>query len=133
MVFRWSLSDSKPSQVSGTLLSILADLNNAVVWTVSTRPVIYKSFNLCTNPLVTIPRALITIDIIVTFIFRNFFCSLDKVEVLIPLFTFFRFYSVVHRNSKVYNSGSSLFFVDYSKIWSSGQDLLIRLYLKIKL
>ena len=32
MVFHWSLSDSKFPQVSRTLLSILADLNNAVVW-----------------------------------------------------------------------------------------------------
>ena len=38
MVFHWSLSDSKFPQVSRTLLSILAVLNNAVVWMVSTRP-----------------------------------------------------------------------------------------------
>ena len=38
MVFHWSLSDSKSPQFSRTLLSILADLNNAVVWMVSTCP-----------------------------------------------------------------------------------------------
>ena len=43
MIFYRSLSDSKSPQLSRTLLSILADLNNAVVWTVSTRPVISKS------------------------------------------------------------------------------------------
>ena len=32
MVFHWSSSDSKSSQVSRTLLSILTDLNNTVVW-----------------------------------------------------------------------------------------------------
>ena len=32
MVFHWSLSNSKFPQVSGTLLSILAVLNDAVVW-----------------------------------------------------------------------------------------------------
>ena len=53
MVFHWSLSDSKSPQVSRTLLSILAYLNNVVVWTVSTRPVISKSSSPCTNPLVT--------------------------------------------------------------------------------
>ena len=37
LIFRWSLSDSKSPQVSRTLLSILAVLNNAVVWIVSTR------------------------------------------------------------------------------------------------
>ena len=41
--FYWSLSDSKSPQVSRNLLSILADLNNAVVWIVSTRPLISKS------------------------------------------------------------------------------------------
>ena len=48
-----SLSDSKSPQVSRTLLRILADLNNAVVWMVSTRPLIFKSSSPCTNPLVT--------------------------------------------------------------------------------
>ena len=43
MIFHWSLSDSKFPQVSRTLLSILADVNNAVVWTVSSHPVISKS------------------------------------------------------------------------------------------
>ena len=41
MVFHRSLNDSKSSQVSRTLQSILADLNNAVVWTVSTRLLMY--------------------------------------------------------------------------------------------
>ena len=40
MVFHWSLSDNKSPQVSKTLLSILAYLNNAIVWIVSARPVI---------------------------------------------------------------------------------------------
>ena len=43
MVFRWRLSDSKSPQVSRTLLTILAVLNNAVVWMVSTRPTASKS------------------------------------------------------------------------------------------
>ena len=37
MDFYWSLSDSKSSQVSRTLLNILVDLNNAVVWMFSSR------------------------------------------------------------------------------------------------
>ena len=45
------LSDSKSPQISRTLLSILVDLNNAVVWMVSTRPLISKSFSPCINPL----------------------------------------------------------------------------------
>ena len=45
MVFHWSFSDSKSPQVSWILFTILADLNNAVVWMVSTCPIISKSFN----------------------------------------------------------------------------------------
>ena len=43
MVSRRSLSDSKSLQVSRTLLSILNNLYNAVVWMVSTLPIIFKS------------------------------------------------------------------------------------------
>ena len=45
MIFHWSLSDSISPQVSRTLLSILAVLNNAVVWMVSTRPATSMSSN----------------------------------------------------------------------------------------
>ena len=82
MVFHRSLRDNKSFQVSRTLLSILADLNNAVVWMVSSRLVISKSSSPCTNPLVTVPRAPITIDIIVTFMFHSFFNSLARLMYL---------------------------------------------------
>ena len=72
MVFPWSLSDSKSPQVSTTLLSILADLNNAVVWMVSTRPPTSKSSSPLSNPLITVPKAPFTIGIIVTCIFDSF-------------------------------------------------------------
>ena len=45
---------------------------------VSTRPVISKSFSPCVNPSVTVPRAPITIGIIVTFMFHIFYNSLEK-------------------------------------------------------
>ena len=57
MVSHWNLSCSNSPQVSGTLLSILVYLNNAVAWMVSTRPPISKSSSPSTNPLVTVPRA----------------------------------------------------------------------------
>ena len=66
MVFHWRLSDSKSPQVSRTLLSILTVFNNAVVWMVSTRPPTSKSSRPFNNPLVTVPKAPITISIIVT-------------------------------------------------------------------
>ena len=124
MVFHWSLSDSKSPQVSRTLLSILAVFNNAVVWMVSTRPPTSKSvmpfsyFAKSTNHMwySRHPHVL------------QLFQFSSKVEVLILLFTFFQFYSVVSRDSKVDNFANSLlffFFVDYYKVWSSGRDLVI--------
>ena len=73
MVFHWNFSDRKSPQISRTLLSILAVLNNIVVWMVSTRPPTSKSSTLFSNPLVTVPNAPITIGIIVTCIFHSFF------------------------------------------------------------
>ena len=109
MVFHWNLSDSKFPQISSTLLSILAVLNNAVVWMFSTRPPTSKSSSPFSNPLVTVLKAPITIGIIATFMFHSFFQFPSKVEVLISLFTFFQFYSVVSRDSKVHSFASSLF------------------------
>ena len=118
-VFHWSLNDKMSPQVSRTLLSILADLNNAVVWTVSTHPIISKSSCPCTNPLVTVPRAPITIVIIVTFVFHSFFNSLARSRYLSLFSYFLKFYSV---DRQVHNPESSLFFGDYCKVWSSSWD-----------
>ena len=76
MVFHWSLSDSKSPQFSRTLLSILAVLNNVVVWIVSTHLPTSKSSSPFNNPLVTVPNTPITIGIIVTCMFHRFFNSL---------------------------------------------------------
>ena len=73
MVFHWRLSDSKSPQVSRNLLCILAVFNNTVVWMVSTRSPTSKSSRPFNNPLVTVPKAPITIGVIVTFIFHSFF------------------------------------------------------------
>ena len=75
MVFHSRLSDSKGPQVSWTFLSILAVLNNAVVWMVSTLPPTSSPFN---NPLVTVPKAPITIGIMVTFMNHSFFNPLAR-------------------------------------------------------
>ena len=77
----WSftrVNDRKSPQISRTLLSILSDLNNAVVWMVSTLPLISKSSSPFINPLVIVPRAPITIGINVIFKFHNFFNSLAE-------------------------------------------------------
>ena len=102
MVFHRSLSDSKSLQVSRTLLSILTVLNNDVDWMVSTRPPTSMSSGPFNN-------LLVTIGAIVTFMSHSFFQFSSKVKVLILLFTFFQFYSVVSRDSKVVNFENSLF------------------------
>ena len=78
MVSHRSLSHSKSFQVSRTLLSILADLNNVVVWMISSCPLISKSSRLFTNPLVTVLSTPITIGITVTFICHCFFSFLAR-------------------------------------------------------
>ena len=78
MVFHWSLSDSKSLQLSRTLPSILAVLNNVVVWMVSTRLPISKFSSTFSYPFVTFPNAPITIGIIVTCMFHSFFNSLAR-------------------------------------------------------
>ena len=89
MVFHWSLSDSKSPQVSKILVSILVILNDVVAWMISTRHHISKSSSPFINPLVIVPRAQITIGIIVTFIFHSVFNSLARSRYL----SFFYFLS----------------------------------------
>ena len=64
IIFHRSLSDSNSPQISRTLLSIQADLNNAVVCMVSTRPPISKCSSFSTKPLVTVPSTPITIGMV---------------------------------------------------------------------
>ena len=100
MVFHLSLSNRKFSQESRTIISILADLSNPVVWMVSIIPLISKSSSPFINPSVTVPRAPITFRINVTFIrnvmgalgtVHNFFQFSSEVEVFILLFTSLNF------------------------------------------
>ena len=91
MVFHWSLSDSKFPQVCWTLLSILAFLNNVVVWMVSTRPPTSKSSIPFSYPLLAVPNAPITIGIIVTCMFHVFFNSLARTGYLSFFFHSFCF------------------------------------------
>ena len=79
---------------------------------------------------VTVPRAPITIGVIVIFMIRRVFNSLTRS----------RYLSLFSRsfNFTMWSAGTAkstilqvLFFVEYYKIWSSGWDLVIRLYLEI--
>ena len=126
MVFPWRLSNSKSSHVSSTLLGILAIFNNAVVWMVSTRLSASKSSRPFNNPLLTVPKASITIGIIVTFIFHSFFNSLARSRYLSLFSHSFSFilWSAGTAKSTVLQIFFLFFFffVDYYKVWSSGQD-----------
>ena len=83
MISYYSLGDSKSPQVSRALRSILADLNDAVVWMAFTFLVIFKSYSKSTIPLLTVPKASFTTGINVTFIFLNlFFNSLARSKYL---------------------------------------------------
>ena len=108
MNFHWSLSDSKSPLVSRTLLSILAVLNNAVVWMVTTHPPTSKSSSPFCNPLVTVPKAPITIGIIVTCMFHSFFNSQARSRYL-SFFSHSFSFILVSRGSKVDYFASSLF------------------------
>ena len=131
MVFHWSLSDSKSPHVFGTPLSILGDLNNAVIRIVSTRLFISKSSSVFINLLMTVRRASITIGMIVTFMFFSYISSLAKSRHLSFFLVSFHFI--------LWSTGTaipqfwyfSFFFFDYYKIWLSGWDLVIRLNVKI--
>ena len=122
MVFHWRLSDSKSPQVPGTLLSILAVFNNAVVWTVSTRSPTSKFSRPFNNLLVTVPKAPITIGIIVTFMFHSFFNSLARSKYLSLFSHSFSFILWSAGTAKSTTLQIFFFFVDYYKIWSLGWD-----------
>ena len=77
MVFHWRLRESKSPQVSRTVLSISADLNNTVGFLDGLRSsFISKSSSPCTNSFVPIPSAPIKIGNTVTFMFPSFLSSL---------------------------------------------------------
>ena len=120
MVFHWSLSDSKSPRISRNLLSILANLNNDVVWMVSTGLLTSsKSSSSFNNLFVTVRKAPITIGIIATFLFHSFFQFLSKIEILILLFTFFQFYSLVSQYSLCHHITDICYFVE-SYLFSQG-------------
>ena len=101
IVFHWSLCDSNSHQFLRTLLSILAEINNAVIWAVAFCPLISKSSNRCTNTLMIVLSAPITTGITVTLMFHSFFQFSCEVLVLIFLFS---------QNGKVHYSTDSLSF-----------------------
>ena len=101
MVFHWSLIDRKSLQVSRTLLTILANLNNAVVWMLLILPLIFSSSSSLSTLLETVPSAPTTIGITIPLMFHSFFFFYfsGKVQVFVNDFAFFHFHSEVHLSS----------------------------------
>ena len=95
MAFHWSLTDCRSSQVSRTLLSILADLTNTAVWMLLIHSLIFNSSSLFTKRLGTIPSIPITIAMSHLIIWIS-----DKVLLIHPL---------------IFNSSSPFTFGDHSK------------------
>ena len=128
MVFFQEFNSSKRSLVSGTLLSILVNLNNAIVWMVSTCPLISNSFILFTKPLGIAPSVPITTAITVTFMFRVFFSSLARSRYR------FRFLLILlcglpKRQSPLLNK-ISFFFLTITRlvVWPRFGDLFVSLW-----
>ena len=82
MVSLRSLSDSKSPQVPQDSSQYFSQFQQCLIWMFSTCPLISKSSSPCTNPLLTVPRAPITIGTTVTFMFHSFFQLPSKVQVL---------------------------------------------------
>ena len=94
MVVHRSLSDRKSPQVSRTLLSILADLDNAVVSILS---LIAHSFSHLSKPLATVPSVPSAIGITVTLMFHGFLCSVWQCpRICLSFYYYFTFLKVFH-------------------------------------
>ena len=92
MVFYWIPRKRKSPQVSrksqnGSFLSILADLNNMVIWMVSIRPPIFNSSSPLSEHLETVPITPLAIGITANFMFHSIFSSLARSKYL-SLFSF---------------------------------------------
>ena len=85
---------------------------------------------LFSNPLGNAPRALTTIRITATFTFHSFFTSLARSRYL----SIFSLFPISHYGQLEQHNplDDKVFLGNQHKVWSSGRDLVIRLYLKIQ-
>ena len=122
MVFHWCLSDSKSLHVSRTLFNILAVVNSAVVWIISSRLPTSKSSSPFKSHLVTVPNAPIMIGIIISFMFRIFKIPQEGRGT----YPSFHFLSVLFCGQPGQQSPQfckfTFFFGDYNKVFFSGRD-----------
>ena len=110
MIFHRSLSDRK-SQVSRTLLNILANICNSVVRMLSASPLISNFSSTITKSLGIVPSTPIIISITVTFMFYNFCLVLRKCPSSCLSFPFLNYYSLL---SYIMPSTISIYFVPFA-------------------
>ena len=133
------MSDSMSPHVSRTLLSILADLNNAIFWMFSAFPPIFIIPNPMAKLLKIVPNVSITSGDTVTFQFLRFLVQWQDLSIC-PFFAFFDFHSVVDRDGEIRGLSGlffpffflfSFFFFFIVNYHYSCRDLVNCLYLKI--
>ena len=126
MFSHWSLCDSKSPHVSKSLVSILTDLNNTVIWMVSTRPLVSILFISLINPLGTVPCASAEIGITVTFMFHSSLSSLAR-PMYLSFFSLSFSFTLWSAGTVKSTFPQVLFFVDSFYVWSSGGNLVFLL------
>ena len=107
--FHCSLSDSKSSQISKTILSILANFSIAIVWMDTAHPLITKPLVIVSSaPIVTYETVLVG-DTSYWYhqptpshMLHRLFQFSRKVQVLVSFSFSFDFHSVVCRDSKIH-------------------------------
>ena len=114
MVFYWRLSDSKTLLISRTLYCTPAHLNHTVFWMVSIHPMISYYSSFLSKTLGTVPSALFTISSSVTLMFHRLFL------LLVSLFVFFDFDSVVGLDRTIYMTASFLILVILTRFGTIG-------------
>ena len=97
VVFHWSLKYSKSFR---TILSILADLNSAVVWIVLILPLISSSTSLFSRPFRTVPNVPTRIGTIFTCMFHSLFSFLAKSKLFI--FFIYFYFSMVFWDGRIH-------------------------------
>ena len=112
MVFYWSPSDNKSPQVFNTLLSILANFNNAAFWTVSACALIQTPLAPLPGLWGSIPSATNTTGITVTFMFHSFLFLWQGTSTYLSFpFLWFSFCSIPGQQSLLFERFSFLFIV----------------------
>ena len=117
------LLNFKWQQLSRTFLSILTNLNNAVVWMVSTYFLIFKSSSPFTQHFGIVLSTSITIGILVTFIFYSFLSSLARSKFL-SLFSFSLIFFSLWSACTIY-----YYYYHYLNEEKNGSDIVIHCHL----